>query len=113
MKTKIDCGCEKNVFACRTHAHPQHTPTPWNYDEFTGFITEDSSGDGMVVAHVTAFPGTNATGEFIVKAVNCHEELLAIVKEIYANENDITRRKHSDEMRFRMEEAITKAEAQS
>lgn len=26
MKNKIDCGCEKDVFACRAHAHPQHTP---------------------------------------------------------------------------------------
>lgn len=39
-----------------------------------------------------------------------HEELLAIVKEIYADENDLTRRKHSDDLRFRMEEAIAKAE---
>lgn len=45
--------------------------------------------------------------------IKSYEELLAIVKEIYSDENDLCRRKHSDEMRFRMEEAIAKAEGKS
>lgn len=77
----------------------EHTPTPWITNG--KWIETDVTIGKMDTTHDAAF---------IVLAVNAHEELLAIIKDIYDDENDITRRKHSDAMRFRMEEAIAKAE---
>jgi len=96
----------------------KHTPTPWKLETRKPgqFAIKGDDGTYTVALIETFDPRVehaedSANAAFIVRAVNSHEELLAIVKDIYDDENDITRRKHSDEMRFRMEEAIAKAEA--
>lgn len=74
---KIDCGCEKDVFACREHAHP-HTPTPWklsmmeNWNLHGPFVNKESPCLGEIYSKSDA--------DYIVRAVNAHEELLETVK---------------------------------
>lgn len=73
MKTKIDCGCEKDVFVCREHYKPHHTPPPdyGNFDE----------------ALMNAPEITQAQRENIVRAVNCHEEMLRLLKEFIKDQD--------------------------
>lgn len=89
MKNKIDCGCEKDVFACRTHAH---TPTPWkaaiapNVDKDRTYImTESRKRIALMIRNGTQqepipHSEADANAAFIVRAVNCHEELLELAK---------------------------------
>lgn len=59
MKTqKIDCGCEKDVFACRAHAHPEHTPTPWTPEIINSFQGEQEK----------------INADFMLRAVNSYEK---------------------------------------
>src|SRR5690349_20377611 len=93
-----------------------HTPTPWKvlneHDGIENLIVDQKERENICRVNGTQdLPLDQANAAFIVRAVNAHAVLLAIVKEIYADENDVTRRKHSDELRFRMEDAIAKAES--
>ena len=58
-----------------------HTPTPWHYwPHFdNGVITEDSMG-----VHIVRMTGVNtlANAEFIVRAVNCHDELVKALEAV-------------------------------
>ena len=69
---------------------PQHTPTPWNYDstwalimgpkgEEIGAIHAGSTKDGARVRTLEA----KANAEFIVRAVNAHDDLVALLKELH------------------------------
>lgn len=65
---------------------PTHTPTPWVYDKRNGEILGDDAGqyvirDLRVDADVLAVRQQN-DASFIVRAVNSHEALLEIVKEL-------------------------------
>lgn len=67
-----------------------HTPTPWMYEGF-GHI---SNADGTVL--VMSEKASRDDAEFIVRACNAHEELLAAAKMIvdamgYALESDAPR----------------------
>lgn len=82
MKTKIDCGCEKDVFACRAHAH--HAPqghTPLSIDGIRkvsyGEVCTLSQGERTVSASILV-----SDAAFIVRAVNAHEELVDVLKEM-------------------------------
>ena len=51
-----------------------HTPTPWDYDKFKASIIKVNKAAGYTGS--TA----EANAKFIVKAVNCHEELTQALK---------------------------------
>lgn len=54
-----------------------HTPTPWNGDQFTMPETiRIASIDGKSIAGLAQSVKNKANAEFIVRAVNSHEELL-------------------------------------
>jgi hypothetical protein len=90
VKNKIkDCGCEKDVFVCREHVHPTHTPTPWQ-------LVTSGNGMGRILTDCDQeCLGTGVTHEhsmqiaelgikdaaFIVRAVNAHEEMLESLRE--------------------------------
>ena len=61
----------------------EHTPIPWIVKPDMGNL-DIVSGD-VVVAEITALMGVDegdhANADFIVKAVNCHDELVAACKE--------------------------------
>lgn len=83
----------------RTKPKAKHTPTPW---KAVPPMNQIHSADGMFIAeirgwgHLTGRGGglglsddearaiQDANGEFIVRAANCHEEMLAKLKEIHA-----------------------------
>lgn len=65
-----------------------HTPTPWKVLGYTPYgedyrITDDIGNDIAIVPHWDdeAKIEARANAAFIVKAVNCHEELLEALKE--------------------------------
>lgn len=64
----------------------EHTPTPWAADpddrdgyEWNIHIVTESNRD-MRVAFMTSGPEAAANADFIVKAVNCHDELVAALE---------------------------------
>lgn len=61
----------------------KHTPTPFQTDKTTGMIVLDSAGRVVVNCAGIAedFKGAKILASFIVKAVNCHEELLEALKQ--------------------------------
>ncbi len=77
MKNKIDCGCEKDVFACQTHVHPKHTPVPWRVAPDEPMIVETIAGKEIADCSLrnASFPSVE-NAAFIVRAVNAHEELV-------------------------------------
>lgn len=89
MKMKVDCGCEKDVFACREHAHPAHTPTPWKVDGFGitskvfNIATLDTTAKDMDDNQI-GIGELSANAAFIVKACNVHEELIETLKNLVA-----------------------------
>ena len=95
MKTKIDCGCEKDVFACRQHAHPSPTPTPWTFTEST--LNGEPTGEALWLNHghdeahllLSAYAGrldqARIDAAFIVRAVNAHEKLVQVLKMLLEN----------------------------
>jgi hypothetical protein len=83
----------------------------WRLSE-NGFIWGDK--DRLILdIHQEGCSLSYVEADFLVRAVNAHEEMLAILKELWQNEQDVTRRKFKDEMRFRLEEAIAKADGKS
>lgn len=108
-----------------------HSPTPWRADvseplpgrEFVIRSADDRSvaryvafDDHLRFAHETAEPVHVAgNAEFIVRAVNCHDELVAALKESLAmiNRQSDFNDDGDGEMKDRMADAIKKAEAMS
>lgn len=108
----------------------KHSPIPWHIGLKPGPYVYGSSGEeiadcrGIVLEDEDiGTPENKANAAFIVKAVNCHEELLATLKELntinltllgyYGNLIDL--RVVGDEFggyRERVEQAIAKAEAE-
>lgn len=78
-----------------------HTPTPWNvryYDEFQNAPLDVLSSEGNCIANVGRRSVNKTTGKvyepsaeafanaaFIVKAVNCHQELVDAAKAVLDN----------------------------
>lgn len=82
----------------------QHSPTPWEINDVCNQLEEDYDGSDIVISKdnypLVTVRGTNdmsclededlekmelevvANAEFVVKAVNCHDELLAALEEI-------------------------------
>lgn len=76
MKTKVDCGCEKDVFVCREHHKPQHTPTPWVTDSVDGKAIVRFNHEWVATLELGKNMQTcEANAAFIVKAVNLLPEL--------------------------------------
>ena len=63
----------------------KHTPTPWIDDNARIACSET----GTSIAHCNEYPfSAAANAAFIVKAVNCHDELVAALEKI-AGVNDV------------------------
>jgi hypothetical protein len=72
----------------------KHSPTPWKLDGLTIVRTGTRTGDQDDICYMNNEGGNEssewfadsgvvkADAEFIVKAVNCHEELIDIIKEL-------------------------------
>lgn len=87
---------------CMSTREPQHTPTPWmigkhNDHDNTLSIVEGDQVKTYNKKTVTAYvPDVShyaegyqrSNAEFIVRAVNAHEELLRVCKLIYETENE-------------------------
>lgn len=69
---------------CPVHWKPQHTPTPWVCYLSTVYKPErddlDSSLDAIDQEKIVCSVINTPDAAFIVKAVNCHEELLTALK---------------------------------
>lgn len=89
----------------------QHTPTPWKIEiEEEGYISIIGSRVNQVWGNQVALTPMKkedkSNAEFIVRAVNSHEELLAAAKWALA-----TMKNHSTSVKVALENAIFKAEA--
>lgn len=62
---------------------PQHTPTPWRLDKENPDLVRDEK-DGFLVTKVTGANDleSHANAEFIVRAVNSHEEMLIALRSV-------------------------------
>lgn len=61
----------------------EHTPTPWHYDgEYirTGLNRFDPETKVQIIAEINDTENWEANAAFIVRAVNSHENLLAMMK---------------------------------
>ena len=58
-----------------------HTPTPWSYDPDAARYIEGPDGIIIAEAYVLDSGMLRANTAHIVRAVNCHDELLAALKE--------------------------------
>lgn len=64
---------------------PQHTPTPWEIEEREGqvFIEVEQNADENQWIIAKCFgPKADDNAAFIVKAVNCHKELLSALRHL-------------------------------
>lgn len=91
---KADCGCEKDVFACGPHALPQHTPTPWTYENHEIWGASKNIAEIHESKSIFSAGEAQANAAFIVRAVNSHEDLLKAAKMALScmspDDNDIT-----------------------
>src|SRR6478736_5290169 len=64
----------------------EHSPLPWIANEVGDIApTTDEAGEGYWIAHLEdCGPRWKANAAFIVRAANCHDELVAVVEQ-YAN----------------------------
>lgn len=95
MKTKRNQPCqkcsEKGFGMLECQCKPQHAPTPWRVSHYTGGILEGvnvirSDNDEIDICSMVDHPKVGkANAAFIVRAVNCHEELVGMLK-VYRNE---------------------------
>ena len=100
MKTKHDKEAEKlghktlNGVCVDPEKHnPQYTPTPWSFEEYDGdpnghYFEIWGRGQRLVksdsnIENDTLDKMARANVSFIVKAVNCHEELLHMLKSLH------------------------------
>ena len=94
----------------------KHTETPWRIWNHEGAMGRDGiqktdiKTDGGLMIHVRqpvigrSFPELTANIEFIVRAVNAHEELLSIVKDILPDDHsDYSDGERCDECGMRRE----------
>lgn len=84
MKTKKMCDCGFPQSHPRPHEHslpdkPQHTPAPWYVGESLRGIT---LYDADKLPLLGMNPNSDVDAAFIVKAVNCHEELVSALRAI-------------------------------
>ncbi len=96
-------GATQNICKCGSYEPtPQHTPTPWGYESLKERFTLE--GDGLKIGNIKI----EANTAYIVKAVNCHEELVAFI-------NACLDCKSADELmdfvQNNAEDVITKTEA--
>lgn len=90
----------------------QHTPTPWMYYE-NGSVGRDKTpmytigfGIGGMLGEVVG----EANAQFIVKAVNCHEELLEACKKALKHPEN---REEESEINYILSQAIAHAEKEA
>jgi hypothetical protein len=101
-----------NPGPCKAQRNAAHTPTPWKVDicspkhDQKG-ITIQTQG-GIVIAHIQwqLDDSEKANAAYIVRAVNCHEEFLELMKYIIAHEGNI----NYQTMFEYLKKAIAKAE---
>jgi hypothetical protein len=62
------------------HHKPTHTPTPWNYDKANEILSSEAIYPKYVCGFELRSLPTNEDAAFIVRAVNCHEELVEALK---------------------------------
>lgn len=129
MKTCTHEGPHERVFdnkgndKCVTPNKPQHTPTPWYVSENTlndestkqTIWIDDMSGNAVFVLPKMGGRTYQAQMEdaaFIVRAVNCHEELVQSIKEMreYVEEAYETKGPTLFNILNRAEKAIATAE---
>lgn len=90
--TKDADGMPRHIHSCKD-CKPQHTPTPWTKSEVEFEKDEWSKlyfqkqiciGKGMDITAIVYGPDDQeeANAAFIVRAVNAHDALLRIVKEL-------------------------------
>jgi hypothetical protein len=60
----------------------KHTPTPWfyNYQHDSIYDAPDIRGASVCIAGIKRIPDYKANAEFIVRAVNSHNALVAALK---------------------------------
>lgn len=76
--------------ALKPETKPQHTPTPWriephkNHKKKLGIYKayEDNSFSGLCAIVPDCLPNQEANAAYIVRAVNCHEELWELAKRV-------------------------------
>jgi hypothetical protein len=88
----------------------EHTPTPWYVagGKTIRYGVKGAGGDGWIGK--ANWQNGEANAEFIVRAVNCHDELVAVMKE--ARDKGYTA-PWPDGLRDRINLAIAKAEGRS
>jgi hypothetical protein len=102
----MNCGMNnKPQQAKREERKADHMPTPLKFQ-----ISNDQqaciTANGVVIAHIKDY--AQEEGRFIVRAVNAHEELIELLKDIQGV--DYHTRMLSFDQRARLEKAIAKAE---
>lgn len=58
----------------------KHTPTPWKIEVVEGLSIYGP--EGLLLADLKGNHQTKANAAFIVKAVNCHEEMLTALRSV-------------------------------
>ncbi len=72
-------GATQNICKCGSYEPtPQHTPTPWSIIEGRQ-LTNIKGPNGQQVGQLDMRENGKVDAAFIVKAVNCHEELVAFI----------------------------------
>ena len=98
----------------RTQTAEGHTPTPWRISSVTSRYIESHDGEIIGTAYpetmMDDYPVACANAAFIVKAVNCHEELLEACKQMRDMLLSCGYEIHNPTIKL-AKEAITKAEA--
>lgn len=87
-----------------------HTPTPWRHEKkpYNGYrIISDSGGDQVI--EFSDFEGSEANAEFIVTAVNAHEDLVEALKYLIEETEKPANEKNIPHVRMICKEALAKA----
>lgn len=90
----------------------KHTPTPWHLDN-EGRTVVGADGIQICTPHGLRNPQPFVNAAFIVRAVNMHEELLAVSKSLIAFLQEPMHKRAETELEgivLRMHKAIAKAE---
>ena len=90
----------------------KHTPTPWkvvdNPDLPLGIVEVDEDGSGICNMEFD-HERDKANAEIIVRAVNCHDELVYVVETMLFN----YRNSHSEQRKTRLESLLARARGDS
>lgn len=90
-----------------------HTPTPWSTDGRSVRGKDNERGNGALLFEVDGYEGD---AEFIVRAVNSHDELVAalnLVLDVVASCHRCWELSADDEEKAQVEAALAKAEGRS